>query len=91
MEKDYFGNKYCFVCGYTQGLHRHHIYGGRNRKISEKQGFVVYLCGYHHNLSDKGVHFDSELDLKIKAQAQRIFEKEHTREEFMELIGRSYL
>lgn len=42
-------NKECYVCKTTYNLHLHHIcYGVANRKISDKNGFVVYLCQYHH-------------------------------------------
>ncbi len=81
----------CFVCGTTTGLHNHHVYGGRNRKISDKNGFIVTLCGYHHNLSNEGVHFNPKLDLIIKQHYQREYEKTHSRVEFMRLIGRNYL
>ncbi len=81
----------CFVCGNTVGIHRHHVFGGRNRKISDEHGFIVDLCGYHHNLSNDGVHFDKQLDLYIKQYYQREYEKTHSRAEFMALIGRNYL
>lgn len=84
--------KRCYVCGTTYDIHEHHIfYGTANRKQSEKHGFKVYLCGRHHNLSNEGVHFDRELDLRIKQDCQRLFEKTHSREEFMHIIGKNYL
>lgn len=84
--------KKCMVCGKTTGLHLHHVfYGYGNRQVSDKHGFVCWLCGKHHNLSNDGVHFNSELDLAIKKAFQREYEKSHSREDFMKLIGRSYL
>lgn len=84
--------KECWVCGTTNNLHLHHIYyGTSNRSISDKNGFTVYLCGYHHNLSNNGVHYNKPLDLKLKRECQAKFEEEHSREEFMNLIGRNYL
>lgn len=85
------GERKCFVCGTTKNLHRHHVYGGSNRKISDKEGFVVDLCFEHHNGSDKGVHFNPKLDLHIKQVFQKEYEKNHTRDEFIKLIGRNYL
>ena len=41
-------DKRCFLCGRNDTgdpLERHHIFGGANRKKSEKYGLVVYLCG----------------------------------------------
>lgn len=83
--------KECFITGSTSCLHRHHIYGGRNRRVSEENGFWVYLRADYHTLSDYCVHKDRELDLKLKRICQTEYEKTHTREEFMELIGRNYL
>jgi hypothetical protein len=41
---------YCYICreqtGYIverRGLEEHHIFGGPNRKLSEKYGLKVYL------------------------------------------------
>lgn len=83
--------KKCYITGRTTGLHRHHIYGGANRQVSEKNGFWVYLVAELHNMSDSGVHFNRALDLALKAECQRKFEETHTREEFMRLIGKNYL
>ncbi len=83
-------DKKCFICGNTC-VHEHHIYFGANRKISEQNGFKVYLCPAHHNMSDYGVHFNRELDLQLKQLCQSKYEETHSREEFIELIKRSYL
>ena len=83
--------KECFKCGAICDLHEHHIYGGPNRKISEKNGFKVRLCGHHHNLSDAGVHFDKVFDLELKQLCQTEYEKTNTRQNFINLIGRNYL
>lgn len=84
--------KECYICKTTQGLHSHHIYGGvANRKISEQNGFKVWLCGKHHNLSNEGVHFNRELDLYLKRTCQEKFEQTHSRNDFYKLIGRNYI
>lgn len=85
--------KECFVTGTTENLHEHHIYGGKNRKISEKNGFKVWLSGRLHNQSDEGVHGKNghELDMMLKRQCQAVFEETHTRADFMALIGKNYL
>ena len=76
----------------TIGLHEHHIfYGNSNRKKSEQHGLKVWLCGYHHNLSNMGVHFYKPLDIKLKRLAQEKYEETHTREDFMREFGRNYL
>lgn len=85
--------KKCYITGSTVNLHRHHIYAGGRRKISEREGFWVYLVGWLHNQSNQGVHGKDghELDIKLKQDCQRAYEQTHTRDEFMALIGKNYL
>lgn len=79
------------ICN-DRGLHEHHIYEGfGRRRQSEKMGAKVWLCAKHHNMSDYGIHFNKEEDMELKRACQRKYEETHTREEFMELIGRNYL
>lgn len=82
----------CRVCGTTKDLHKHHVYGGANRPISEKYGCWIYLCAAHHNMSSAGVHFNKALDTAIKEETQRRWEEIHgDREAFRKTFGRSYL
>ena len=55
-------NEGCYVCGYPV-TEIHHIFGGANRKISDKYGFTVRLCHYHHNEPPDGAHFNRDFDL----------------------------
>lgn len=82
----------CYVCGSTQWLEEHHIYGGANRKISEAHGFKVFLCHHCHNEPPYGVHHNKESRLKLQADCQSKYESMgHTRQEFMSKIGKNYL
>lgn len=82
----------CLVCKDINNLHVHHVfYGTANRINSERHGMKVYLCYRHHNGSNYSVHFNKTLDLKVKQLAQEAFEREHTRAEFMQIFGKSYL
>lgn len=85
--------KKCYITGQTNNLHLHHVFAGSRRKISDREGFVVYLAGWLHNQSEHGVHgkHGHELDLMLKQHAQIAYEKEHSREEFIALIGKNYL
>ena len=85
--------KKCYITGQTNNLHLHHIFAGGRRKISDREGFVVYLAGWLHNQSDEGVHGKNghELDMMLKRHCQMKYEETHTREEFMALIGKNYL
>ena len=83
--------KECFLTHRKSGLHKHHIYGGPNRRISEKNGFFIWLVPHYHNMSEEGIHFNKKLDLEVKRLCQKKYEETHSREEFIKLIGRSYL
>ena len=86
-------NKACYICGTTLNLHLHHIfYGTSNRKISDADGCVIYLC-FNHHTGAQGVHFNRKLDLTIKAKCQIEWQKHYnkTTEDFIERYGRSYL
>ena len=91
----------CIWCGRSGVLHKHHIFGGANRKWSEKYGLYVHLCPEHHNMSDSGVHFNKEMMGYFHRLGQDSFEEwycqEHkaprdkARAEFMKIFGRNYL
>lgn len=86
--------KCCFLTGRTDGLHKHHIYyGSGKRAISDKYGFWVWLRPEWHNMSEYGVHgkYGHELDMMLKSECQKAFEQSHSREEFINLIGRNYI
>lgn len=86
--------KRCYLTGRTNNLHRHHqhiFYGRGLRQISDREGFVVYLIPELHNMSNDGVHFNRELDLRLKRECQAKYEETHSREEFIALIGRNYI
>lgn len=81
-------------CIYTGSyiVERHHIFGGANRKLSEKYGFVAPLRpDYHPN----GVHFNpknGDIDTQLKQAAQRYYEENiGTREDFRREFGKSWL
>lgn len=85
--------KECYVCQTTSNLHDHHVlFGTSNRKKSEKYGLKVWLCAYHHNMSNEGVHFNKILDRALKLKAQAYYEENiGTREQFRQEFGKSYL
>lgn len=83
--------KECFVTGSSGPLHRHHVYGGNRRKLSEQWGCWIWLRSDYHNMSNHGIHFDQALNLQIKRQTQIRFEQLHGREKFMEIFGKNYL
>lgn len=86
--------KRCFITGYKgAGLHKHHVFGAYNRRLSEMYGLWVWLRWDYHiaDSPHRTPHNDSEVDLMLKRTAQRKFEETHTRQEFMLIFGRNYL
>lgn len=87
----------CFLCGRNHvadpcGLEEHHVFGGANRKLSEKYGLKIHICGEHcHRNGPDAVHRNRKTDLAIKAAAQKVFEREHSHEEFMRVFGKNYI
>jgi Zn-finger protein len=83
--------KECYLCGKKTGLEMHHVWGGvANRPISEKYGLKVWLCHECHT-GNEGAQYDKMKNLQLKQDAQYAFEREHTRAEWMKLIGKNYL
>lgn len=85
--------KECWFCKTAYNLHEHHIYGGVGRRaLSEKYGCKVWLCGFHHNMSNQGVHFDSDKDDELKRACQEKWEEVYgSREDFRKVFRKSYL
>ena len=80
----------CYICGRYQWIEIHHIFGGANRKNSEKYGLVVPLCHWCHNEPPDGVHFNKEHRLELQAEAQNVFESIESHDKFMRVFGRDY-
>ena len=85
-------DKACYICGTTPNLHLHHVfYGVANRRLSDADGCVIYLCQTHHT-GAQGVHFNKKLDLTIKAKCQAEWQRQYNKstQEFIKRYGRSY-
>ena len=74
----------CEYCKrYFKKLDPHEIYGGSNRTRSIRNRFVALLC--------RDCHSNEAIIQELKEITQLEYEKTHTREEFRQLIGKSYL
>lgn len=72
----------CEVCGkYSKQLDPHEIYGGSNRKRSIENKFVKLLC--------RKCHDDEDIIKQLRIETQKEYEKTHTRQGFINLIGKS--
>jgi len=87
----------CYLCGmntYFEPLDEHHVYGGANRKLSEKYGLKVYL---HHNrchiFAKTAVHQNVEVNNALKAKVQKIAMEHYgwEVEDFIKIFGKNYL
>lgn len=89
--------KYCYLCDklgnryMVRGLQEHHIFGGPNRPISEAEGLKCWLCLAHHTQGSEAVHHNGTNMRILQRDAQQAYERNHTREEFIRLIGRNFL
>ena len=85
--------KRCLVCGMPFNIHIHEVYFGKNRQKSIEDGCCVYLCGNHHNQSNEGVHFNHELDMKLKREMEIAWLEYYNKtiDDFIERYSRSYL
>ena len=87
--------KRCFLSGRTDGLHEHHVFGGANRKNSEKYGLKVYLYHELHNNAPDGSddHHNRELGDRLKriAQARAMEHYGWTFGEWMKIFHKNYL
>lgn len=88
---------HCFICGMNSNfepLDEHHVFGGANRKKSEKYGLKVYL---HHSschiFGKNSVHVNAKVDRAVKRIAQKRAMKHYgwTTEQFIEIFGKNYL
>ena len=85
--------KICIVCEMPFNIHIHEVYFGKNRQKSIEDGCCVYLCGKHHNQSNEGVHFNHELDMKLKKEMEVAWLKYYNTsiDDFIKRYGRNYL
>lgn len=84
--------KTCYISGTTKDIHIHEVfYGTANRVKSIKYGCCVPLTANLHNTSNKGVHFDKSLDMRLKREMQQAFEEKYSHEKFMEVFHKNYL
>ena len=74
----------CENCGkFSKRLDPHEVYGGSNRKRSIKHKFVKLLCPECHS--------NEAIINQLRIDTQKEYEKTHTRQEFIDLIGKNYI
>ena len=85
--------KRCFVTGSTEWLDCHHVYfGNPNRRISDENGFWVWLRHDVHMMLHARQKPYEDLDKRLKLLCQmQYMANGNSIEDFRALIGRSYL
>lgn len=84
--------RYCRVCGTSYGIESHHIVKrSQNSNLVNCKLNQVDLCYIHHRDHKKGVHFNKELDRKLKLELQdkleNLFDKDYlTKEEINKIL-----
>ena len=88
----------CYLCGdpanYNDPLDKHHVFGGANRRKSERYGLTVYL--HHSNchiFGDFSVHQSAEVKRSIQKTAQQKAMEKYgwSEDDFRREFGKSYL
>lgn len=86
--------RYCFFCGRTDRLEKHHaMHGTANRKKADALGLWVWLCPECHR-GTEGVHGKNghEKDTALKMAAEYAYLKSgHTMDDWMREFTRNYL
>jgi len=64
----------CYICGKRGDIQLHEVfYGQSNRPKSKEDGMIAPLCYNCHHGSNFGVHYNKELDLKLKQYAEKVW------------------
>lgn len=84
--------RYCKVCSTSYGIESHHIVKrSQNSNLINCKLNLIDLCYIHHRDHKKGVHFNKELDRKLKLELQNklenLFDKDYlTKEEINKIL-----
>lgn len=87
----------CYLCGANGSmdpLDRHHIFGGANRKLSEKYGLTVYLCHSKcHIFGPEAVHNNRNAMQMLHEIGQKKAMQDNgwSIDDFRDVFGANYL
>lgn len=82
----------CYICDSVDNVEIHEIFYGPKRNSSIRYGLVVPLCAEHHR-GTYGVHGSKGkmINVSLKEEGQRAFEKRYPATDFMTVFGKNYL
>lgn len=88
----------CYLCMLLDGdyrakpyLEEHHAVYGCDHAFAEAEGLKVNLCPNHHRDGPAAVHNNKENAEILMREAQRAYEREHSRKEWKEHVEKNYL
>ena len=83
----------CFLCGRYGPLENHHIFGGANRRKSERFGLKVGLCADCHRNGHQAAHRCAATAQKLHEYGQRKYMQEQyaTIDDFITMFVKNYL
>lgn len=71
----------CYITGATQNVDPHHIFGGSNKAVSEKYGFMLPLRSDWHRGTKYSIHEDRNLSVMYRMRCQ---------EYYINILGKSW-
>lgn len=80
--------KYCDICSKNfYEVDVHHLIMGSNRKLADEDGLTINVCRMCHTK----IHESAVSERLSKMLGQAMYERTHTREEFMKRYKYNYL
>lgn len=70
----------CYVTGATERVEAHHIFGGADKALSEKYGFMLPLRSDWHRGEKYSIHMDRGFSVRMKVKCQ---------EHYVNVLGKS--
>lgn len=83
----------CKLCGRWGYAETHHIFGGANRRKSDRHKLTVSLCVMCHREGKHAVHRNAETMQQLHEYGQKLWMQRTggTVEDFRRLFGKNYL
>ena len=83
--------EHCYISGRIP-VAIHHVFGGSNRRISEKYGFIVPLHPDYHTGRFGVYNGNRNVDLQLKCACENWWLKQgYTKEQWIETFGKWWL
>ena len=82
----------CYLCGRNENLEEHHVFPGKNRKLSDMYGLVIHICGQRcHRCGKESVHMDAVTNRFVQAAGQEAFLRVYgSKKDFRGIFGKYY-